>query len=625
MNEGRVRVSAPGEFFFRAHPRAPTFSKENHANAMLLVRQLINEVATGNFPSNAKFTELLSELGFVSIYFFLKFICGSSGPYNELNEDLHLEMCNFRQSDYCMLPGVHAACFVPRGFMKSTIMTHGGATWELLRNPNITILIVNAILDNAVDFKRNIMRTFDSNNFFADLYPEYRQTPNAPLWNEKVLVLPNRTRYRTEANVTAIGSGGAGEGKHYDLILLDDLVGLEDLDAEHMGNMDMEHKVQWFKTNTNALVRSKKRSRVLMSATRWSLDDPSNIVCDDAKCFLGYTLEEFEEKTGGTWSVYNRMGVEDGHEVNPEVLTIAGLNKQMEDDYWSAMTQSMNRPLRTGLAEFSAMSVKRGSMDYDETERRWYVYKENSNFEKDGQRSAYRLGDLDTVMAIDPAFTDRGMSSKTSRTAIGAGSMDADGNIYVIFGKRGFFSIMETFEHLFACEAKFRGNIRECIVESNAAQKVLKPLLDKESYERNQYVFFHAIPETGDKDARIRSVVGTPLAKGKIYICDPEAYVHFTEEQKIFPQAKYKKDFLDMMAKLIAALRRPMDNAEETFRDLQEAEFENATRSQVTGYARRYYYGKGIDFPDQREGVFHLHFSQARREKGWKGIPSSMA
>ena len=248
MNEGRIRVSAPGEFFLRPHPRAPTFAKESKKNALLIVRQLVNEVSVGRFPTNEKFVGLLAELGFVSLFFFLKFIAGSAGPYNELNDDLHLEMCNFRQSDYCMSPGAHAACFVPRGFLKSTIMTHGGVTWELLRLPNLTTLIANAVLDNAVDFKRNIMRTFDSNDLFADLYPDYKQTPNAPLWNEKVMVLPNRSRYRTEANVTAIGATGAGEGKHFDMLVLDDLVGLEDLDAEHMGNMDMEHKIQWFKT-----------------------------------------------------------------------------------------------------------------------------------------------------------------------------------------------------------------------------------------------------------------------------------------------------------------------------------------------------------------------------------------
>lgn len=587
MIEGRRAVSAPGEFFFRKHPRAPTFAKESRKSALLLVRQLVNEVASGNYPTNENFVSLLAELGYVSLFFFLKYIAGSSGPYNEINEDLHLEMCNFRQSDYCMNPGAHSACFVPRGFLKSTIMTHGGATWELLRNPNVTILIANAVLDNAVDFKRNIMRTFDSNNLFADLYPSYKQSSNAPLWNEKVMVLPNRSRYRTEANVTAIGAGGAGEGKHYDLILIDDLVGLEDIDAEHMGNMDMEKKLQWFKTNRNALLRSKKRSRVLMSATRWSLDDPSAIICDDCKQFLGYTLEEFEEKESGEWVVYNRLGVEDGIAVNPEVLTEESLDKQKEDDFWSAMTQSMNRPLKTGLAEFSDMKVKRGWLDFDVEEQRWYVHREEDNFgkEDDGVGLRLRLGKMDCVMAIDPAFTDKGISSKTSRTAIGAGAMDRDGNIYVIYGKRDFFSITETFSHIFACEAKFRGYVRTCIVEGNAQQKVLKPILDKEADERSQYIHFDSVPETGDKDARIRSIVGTPLAKGKVYICDKEAYRHFTDEQKIFPQAKYKKDFLDMCAKLIAGLRKPLSEAEESFSVEQDVEFaQESTRNAVTGY-----------------------------------------
>jgi hypothetical protein len=321
-----------------------------------------------------------------------------------------------------------------------------------------------------------------------------------------------------------------------------------------------------------------------MEATRWSLDDPSSIVCDDTKLFLGYTLEEFEEKQSGTWVVYNRMGIEDGVEVNPSVVTAADLDKQMQDDFWSAMTQTMNRPLKTGLAEFSDMKVRRGHVDFDVEEQRWYIYKEEDNYEAGDVSKRLRLGHMDCVMAIDPAFTDKGMSSKTSRTAIGIAAMDNEGNIYIIYGKRGFFSISETFGHIFSGEARYHGHVRVCIIEGNAQQKVLKPILDKEAYERDQYIYFELVPETGDKDARIRTTVGTPLAKGRIYICDMEAYKHFSEEQRIFPQAKYKKDFLDMCAKLIVGLRRPLDAAEEAFVSEQDAEFESATRSQVTGY-----------------------------------------
>ena len=121
----------------------PLYANENKAPEQVpVVVKFFNPCGTGTWyitEGNLETGELFGlcdlgepELGYVSLFFFLKYIAGSAGPYNEINEDLHLEMCNFRQSDYCMNPGAHAACFVPRGFLKSTIMTHGGATWELL-------------------------------------------------------------------------------------------------------------------------------------------------------------------------------------------------------------------------------------------------------------------------------------------------------------------------------------------------------------------------------------------------------------------------------------------------------------------------------------------------------------
>jgi hypothetical protein len=547
------------------------------------LRDVIAEVESGSFSDAERFLSLVRDLGTCSLWFFLKLIAGYAGPYNELDDGLHLEMCNFRQSDYCMAPGAHGAAFVPRGFFKSTIMDHGAIAWELTRDPNLTVLLVNAVIDNAMDFKRNIMRTFDSNALVKELFPACAQRSNAPLWNEKIMVMPNRTRYRTEANVTAIGATGAGEGKHYDLLMLDDLAGLEDLDAEHMGNADMAHKVQWFKTNSRSLLRSHKTSRVLMCATRWSLDDPAALVCEDTRLFLGYTLEEFEEKASGTWVVYNRMGVEDGVEVNPSVLTKASLAKQMDDDYWSAMTQSMNRPLKTGLAEFSAMKVRRAFLSWNDREERWYLAKEADNYGKGEEEKLIPLGSCDIVMGVDPAATDKRISSKTSKSAVALWAMDPDGDYTLLFGRKGYYALTDLFREVFAGETAYHGLVRCCVVESNAFQKILKPILDREALERDVALYFKPLPEGGDKDARIRSILGVPLAKGKVYALESEALT-FTEEQKVFPQAQWRKDFLDASAKCFAELQRPL--SEDDMAAQEEAFFafrDSADRSLVTG------------------------------------------
>ena len=72
--------------------------------------------------------------------------------------------------------------------------------------------------------------------------------------------------------VTDIAISGSGEGYHYDLIDLDDPVGLGDLNAERRSNVDMEKKKQWFSTNKEALLIDRS-SRICVKGTRFGIDD----------------------------------------------------------------------------------------------------------------------------------------------------------------------------------------------------------------------------------------------------------------------------------------------------------------------------------------------------------------
>jgi hypothetical protein len=78
------------------HPEAPLFSQEK--DPALVLKQAISEISSqGGFRDTEQIRQLLRQAGFVSLWFYLKFIAGYSGPYNLLNTDLHVEMCNFRQ------------------------------------------------------------------------------------------------------------------------------------------------------------------------------------------------------------------------------------------------------------------------------------------------------------------------------------------------------------------------------------------------------------------------------------------------------------------------------------------------------------------------------------------------
>ncbi|MFA6159399.1 MAG: hypothetical protein WC763_07275, partial [Candidatus Paceibacterota bacterium] len=137
--------SPRSKFELRPHECAPLFSVSNIRNPRKLIEGMRNDLESGRISASEMFTSLIRQAALVSLFFFLKNVAAFSGPYEKLNEDLHLEMCNFRQSDACMEDSARAAEILFRGSYKSTTCAHGADSWEALRNPNIRIRLVSSI------------------------------------------------------------------------------------------------------------------------------------------------------------------------------------------------------------------------------------------------------------------------------------------------------------------------------------------------------------------------------------------------------------------------------------------------------------------------------------------------
>ncbi len=559
------------------HPEAPTFSKDG--NPELIIEQLIKEVTSDNFQTVEKVMGLIREAGFVNLWFFLKFVAGYSGPYDRLNENLHLDMANFRQSPACMEDGARGAGFISRFMYKSTIWTHGASTWEAVRDPDIRIRIVNAVVGRAQTFVNIIKNTFKYNEFFKVLYPEYVMPPL-----QADCTLPNRTKHFPEPTVKAGGATGASEGDHHDLVVMDDLVGLDDLDIERAGNINMEQKNHWWETNTEMLVQDWLRSRLLCYTTLYSIDDPyHNYVLSDLKKLLGYEDAEYKslERKDGSWTVYYRCALEDGEAICPEAMPKDKIMKLIESKPWSAMTQIFNKPKKAGMSEFSDYRVKRAKLLYDAGVDDFVVRLKDGNFE---ERTEYRVSEMDVCAGWDPAFTDKGISAKTSKTGIAVWGMTWDEQVVLLGGKSGYFSYERAFEELMDMIGKFDGYVRLLGIETNAGQKILPGLTRKELQRRGLFVSIKEVPSSQDKIVRIRSGIGRWLMRDAMIVCDGP-YSFFFEEQQVFPQSKFGIDFLDASEKALSILSKPLSPDEAEQREYMEDEvLFNPTVNATTGY-----------------------------------------
>ena len=560
-------VELENTFVLRPHPRVKTLT--SLADGQAVIGQLISEAASGNLSNSNEVRVLIREAALCNLWFFLKVVAGYSGPYNELNDTLHLNMANYRQSDYCMAPGACAAGFISRGHYKSTVWTHGACAWEIVRNPDIRIRIINSIAAKAQEFMRNIRLSFEQNDFMEWLFHDWGMYVDNPKsqarWNEEELVIPARSRNYSEPTVDVSGMGGAQEGSHHDLIVWDDPIGLDDLDSSQGSSAQMESKKNVFKTNYKALVVSWRESRNLVWGTRYAVDDLYQDIIADCRTFVGYRHPSFKVNPTGEWSVYYRKGVEEDQPIMPEKFTLEGYAKMAKENWWFYITQMMNDPQEAGLAEFLLYETRECEVFWSDKRSDWIIVRTvDAGFDAQKEPRFTLLGECDAVMAVDFAGTDKGISAKTSRTAIEIWAGDAQDNKYLIWSRVGYFSIEQIFDYIFEGNEVYSGYIRATLVESNAMQKIIAPLLDKEMRERGKYISTVPVFAAGDKVARIRNIVGQALARNRIWLARGQGY-EFVEEKNVFPQAKWKRDTLDCAQMAITELKAPEE--EETFRE----------------------------------------------------------
>lgn len=582
-------------FAIRSHPWAPDI--RTREEGALIIKQAIKEITSRNFQVTESVRIILRQVGYVSLYFALKYIAAFNGPFELLDENIHLSMCNFRQSDYCMEEGARFAIFIFRGVYKTTIITIGGSFWEAIRNPNIRIRIVNAKVERAHDFKNTVKFIFDSNELFAWLYGcskdksgSYVPESGQQRWNNTEFVLPNRKRYYKEPTIAAGGATGASEGDHHDMLLFDDLVGEEDIDSEKHSSTTMRTKIQWVENNATTLLTRPARDRVGWSATLWAADDVNSLVWkQDMKRLVGWrgtVLTKFE-KPEGAYTVYYRKADEGGVASCPDIMPLETLNKLKKDKPWTYWLQYQNEPISPESIEFYHYEPKFCTMIYDGVERDFLIvqkgYNQNMDLSDEGDYKVLRAKKMDFVLSTDLAFTETGPMAKICRTSLAVWAMDSEKNVYRVLSNVGKFEINLTFKLIGDMLERMQGYVHTVIFESNSAQKALIPFLEVYLLERGIYVKIEPKNVSSNKVARIRNTLGWFLKQSKVWLSDG-CSKEFIEEKDIFPNVDTRMDVLDESEKGLSFLRAPESDEEIELRELEEEEQEAELVDDIIGY-----------------------------------------
>lgn len=147
-----------------------------------------------------------------------------SGDLGVLMKDvLDYNYHNFQATAYALqCSSKKNLILAPRGFGKSTLLTIGRIIYEILKNPNIRILIGSKTDSQAKGFLDEIKQNLQKERLVEIFGVQGGE--KITVWNEDVINVKERTIAAKEKTVTALGAGGAMTSRHFDLVLVDDLV-----------------------------------------------------------------------------------------------------------------------------------------------------------------------------------------------------------------------------------------------------------------------------------------------------------------------------------------------------------------------------------------------------------------
>lgn len=316
----------------------------------------------------------------------LSFLCYGVLGYSKLSTGLHGHLTswmlrNWRERFKCIL--------MPRGHYKSTVLTVGHSIQIALPDdsgicphpenlgPNVRLLICHETGEQASSFLVSIVGHFLSNPTLMGLFPECIPSARTQRINKHQLELP-RTEIWNEPTFDTMGTGGKSQGRHYNYLKLDDLIG----DKARDSATEMQTAKDWF-DNIQAFFSSFTEDKLDLIGTRWAFDDLY------AHAFVSY---------GSSLKRYIRKAIELNPKTGQEEVTFP-------EEFSLESFEIIKRNPKIWSAQY-ANDPDAGAIEFQKHWKRffeWSGYKRLVAF-AGHTKFAHEAAELDKVILIDPAM-----------------------------------------------------------------------------------------------------------------------------------------------------------------------------------------------------------------------------
>lgn len=403
---------------------------------------------------------------------------------------------------------------LPRGHFKSTIITKadsiqtvlpddvGDQLWPRNLGTDCRLCIAHETADSASRFLYEITGQFTNNITLMGLFPECVPNPRRNRINKTELELP-RTKFWSEPTIDTMGVGAKGQGRHYNKMMLDDLIG----DKARDSPTEMQTAKDWF-DNIQSFFSLFAQDQFVLIGTRWAFDDlyaHAHSVYEDQLHKYIRSVEEKDPETQEPKAIFPE-------EFTPEKLRIIRKNTKV----FSA--QYANDP-------------KEGGTEFDEAWLRHFYWTSKDSiatFTTDekgrptGQESYNIFDDLDRLILIDPSLSGAGGMVVTGTNARNVN--------FILKAQRLELKTEQFVPFLFNEVARWQP--RAVVIEKVLFSYLYKPFFEAEMKLRGVR-FFIDLAETKNKSKHARILgLSNYWTVGQIYTHESQS--ELLEEFKTF-------------------------------------------------------------------------------------------
>ena len=384
----------------------------------------------------------------------------------------HKDLCDFLDEKIR-----YKLILMPRGSLKTTMVTIGSTTKRIVENPNSRTLIVSELLKNSKKMLGAVQGQFESNPKLIEMFDNLVPKRDQDKWNDTEMNVTSRTLYQAkEANCTAAGLDVEQTSTHYDRILLDDLMSRNNSQTKEQ----IEGVIEYVRL-VYALLDPGPNAEMIVIGTRWHFADLYNYLIEEGK-YAVFRMGAYTDETKTVLSF-------------PNILTKPFLDEQREllgPGHFA--NQYLNIPMDDDSAKFKE--------EYFQTFT-----------DADVPKGCY------VTTTIDPAISKEPTADETFIVTV---ATDHQNNWYVLEERHGRWDPFEMTTQLF--EAVGLWHPHQVGLEKHGFQQTLQYFFEQEMARRNQ--FFHIeelkVDSQTSKERRIEGLVPLFAAK-KIFIRDKQS------------------------------------------------------------------------------------------------------